>query len=84
MYQHKIVLLSSALLATSVAAAADQPADSGAAQAPLAEIVVTGSSIPTTPDTIAVPVDTLSAAQLEASGVDSKFSPTDVPPRATA
>src|ERR1700741_4866491 len=70
-YQHKIVLFSSALLATSVAGAGDQPAESGAAQEAVAEIVVTGSSIPTTPDTIAVPVDTLSAAQLEASGVDS-------------
>ncbi|HEV2139572.1 MAG TPA: TonB-dependent receptor plug domain-containing protein [Candidatus Dormibacteraeota bacterium] len=42
-----------------------------AASPQLAEIVITGSSIPTTPDTVAVPVDTLSAAQLEASGVDS-------------
>jgi outer membrane receptor protein involved in Fe transport len=70
-YQNKLALFGSALLATSVAAAADQAAESGTAQASLAEIVVTGSSIPTTPDTVAVPVDTLSAAQLEASGVDS-------------
>src|SRR6202008_1732800 len=70
-YQPKIVLFSSALLATSVAGAADQPADSGAAQEAVAEIVDTGSTIPTPPDTVAVPVDTLSAAQLEASGVDS-------------
>jgi iron complex outermembrane receptor protein len=68
---HKSAFLSSALLATSAAAAADQATESSAAPPPLAEIVITGSSIPTTPDTVAVPVDTLSAAQLEASGVDS-------------
>jgi iron complex outermembrane recepter protein len=73
-YQHKIMFLSGALLATSVVAAADQPTGPAAGATtppPLAEIVITGSSIPTTPDTVAVPVDTLNAAQLEASGVDS-------------
>jgi iron complex outermembrane recepter protein len=51
--------------------AGEAAAGSATTPAPLAEIVITGSSIPTTPDTVAVPVDTLSAAQLEASGVDS-------------
>jgi iron complex outermembrane receptor protein len=51
--------------------AGEAAAGSTTTPAPLAEIVITGSSIPTTPDTVAVPVDTLSAAQLEASGVDS-------------
>jgi iron complex outermembrane recepter protein len=51
--------------------AADAAAAGAAPPAQLHEIVVTGSSIPTTPDTVAVPVETLSAAQLEASGVDS-------------
>ncbi|HVH83339.1 MAG TPA: TonB-dependent receptor plug domain-containing protein, partial [Steroidobacteraceae bacterium] len=50
---------------------AAEAAPAAAAQAPLAEIVITGSSIPTTPDTVAVPVETLTAAQLQASGVDS-------------
>ena len=71
MYKHKSVSFSAALFATSVAAAADQGTESTATTAPVAEIVITGSSIPTTPDTVAVPVETLSAAQLEASGVDS-------------
>jgi outer membrane receptor protein involved in Fe transport len=63
------------LLATMVAVASEQPSDTAAATepepAPVAEIVVTGSSIPTTPDAVAVPVQTLSAAQLETIGVDS-------------
>jgi iron complex outermembrane receptor protein len=54
------------------ASAADAPA---AGEQPRGEeieaIVVTGSSIPTTPDEVAVPVVTLSAAQLEATGVTS-------------
>ncbi len=70
MDSRKIGFCVGALLATAVAEGADQPEATSEAQ-PLAEIIITGSSIPTTPDTIAVPVDTLSAAQLEASGVDS-------------
>jgi iron complex outermembrane recepter protein len=70
--RHNAFLIS-ALLTTSVAATAEQPTGTAVAEPEqkLAEIVVTGSSIPTTPDAVAVPVDTLSAAQLEASGVDS-------------
>jgi outer membrane receptor protein involved in Fe transport len=43
------------------------------AEAPqeVTEIVVTGSSIPTAPDQVAVPVQALTAEQLQASGVDS-------------
>ena len=64
------------VLISGAASAAGQQTDSAAPAATeatqeVAEIVVTGSSIPTTPDAVAVPVDTLSAAQLEASGVDS-------------
>jgi iron complex outermembrane receptor protein len=68
--------LVSTLLATTVAVAAEQQSDTAAptetepAQE-LAEVVVTGSSIPTTPSAIAVPIVTLDASQLEASGVDS-------------
>lgn len=79
MDKHKNPLLITVIAGAAVLGLADAQAQqageaaagSPAAQAPLAEIVVTGSSIPTNPDAVAVPVDTLSAAQLEASGVDS-------------
>ncbi|HWX35988.1 MAG TPA: TonB-dependent receptor plug domain-containing protein [Steroidobacteraceae bacterium] len=58
--------------AAGASAAADAPA---AAEQPAVEeieaIVVTGSSIPTTPDEVAVPVVRLSAADLELTGVAS-------------
>jgi iron complex outermembrane receptor protein len=74
--KRKIGFLVITLLATMVAVAAEQPSDTVAATEPeqpqeLAQIVVTGSSIPTTPDAVAVPIETLDAAQLEASGVNS-------------
>lgn len=54
------------------AAAAEPPVDSSNTDTTvLQEVVVTGSNIPTAPDEVAVPVDTLSADQLQASGVDS-------------
>jgi iron complex outermembrane recepter protein len=72
----KTGFLVSTVLATTVAVATQQQSDTAAptetepAQE-LLEVVVTGSSIPTTPDAVAVPVQTLSAAQLETIGVDS-------------
>ena len=65
-----------AMLAASAAAAgADAPPDTSAAnKEPVAEIqaiVVTGSSIPTTPDEVAVPVVVLNSEQMEALGVPS-------------
>ncbi len=76
MANSKTGFLVSTLLATTVAVAAEQQSDTAApteTEPPkeLAEVVVTGSSIPTTPDAVAVPIQTLDAAQLEASGVDS-------------
>ncbi|HLJ39065.1 MAG TPA: TonB-dependent receptor plug domain-containing protein [Steroidobacteraceae bacterium] len=73
MNNHKIGFFIASVLTSAAAAAAEPQSVStpteAAAELPM--VVVTGSSIPTTPDTVAVPVDTLSAAQLEASGVDS-------------
>ena len=69
MGHHKIGFFLATLATTTVAAAAEPP-DSGAPEE-LQEVVITGTSIPTTPDEVAVPVETLNAAQLEASGVDS-------------
>ncbi len=50
-----------------------QVSEPAAAESPqeVVEVVVTGSSIPTAPDQVAVPVQALSAEQLQASGVDS-------------
>jgi iron complex outermembrane recepter protein len=73
MRHHKIGFFLATLATTTVAAGVEPPPaapDSGAPDA-LQEVVVTGTSIPTTPDEVAVPVETLNAAQLEASGVDS-------------
>ena len=76
MDNRKTGFLVTTLLATAVAVAAEQQSDTAVATEPeqaqgLAEVVVTGSSIPTTPDAVAVPIQTLDAAQLQASGVDS-------------
>ncbi|HEY2274602.1 MAG TPA: TonB-dependent receptor plug domain-containing protein [Steroidobacteraceae bacterium] len=76
MDKYKIGFFVASVLATAAGAAAEPQsatAAAGQAEAPaeLPLIVVTGSSIPTTPDAVAVPVETLSAAQLQASGVDS-------------
>src|SRR5271165_4400299 len=65
----RMVIATLAASAAVGAHAADAPA--AAAQEPAVEIeaiVVTGSSIPTTPDGVAVPVITLSGAQLEETG----------------
>jgi len=63
--KHKIGFFIASALATAAAAAAEPQAESAAAEpAELPLIVVTGSSIPTTPDAVAVPVETLTAAQL--------------------
>lgn len=64
-----------AMLAVS-AAATGAPADAPAAATPgeaqeVGEILVTGSSIPTTPDAVAVPVVVISAEQIAATGVTS-------------
>lgn len=67
----KFGLLTSAFAVATAAAAADQPASAGSPQQELVEVIVTGSSIPTAPDAVAVPVDTLTWDQLQASGVDS-------------
>jgi iron complex outermembrane recepter protein len=57
---------------TTVAVAAEQPAGAPNSDSDeLQEVVVTGTSIPTTPDEVAVPVSILSSEALEASGVDS-------------
>ena len=71
--QHWVVgILAAAFTAavTQAAAPAGPPAVA-ATDTSLQEIIVTGTSIPTTPDEVAVPVDILDAAQLKASGVDS-------------
>jgi iron complex outermembrane receptor protein len=62
-----------ALALGAAGAVAEARADEAAAPAAeeIAEITVTGSSIPTTPDEVAVPVVVLNAAQLEATGVTS-------------
>ena len=57
------------LASTTMAVAAEPPGDTGSEE--LQEVIVTGTSIPTTPDAVAVPVEILNAQQLEASGVDS-------------
>jgi iron complex outermembrane receptor protein len=69
MEKRKWVAFFGALAAASVAAAADQaPTVDAEPEAVLEEITVTGSNLPTTPDQVAVPVVSLSAAQLQASG----------------
>lgn len=72
MESRKIGMVVAALAASAAAAGANAPAEAPAA-APAAEeigeIIVTGSSIPTTPDEVAVPVVVLNSAQLEATGV---------------
>src|SRR5579863_118671 len=64
------------LIATCATAAAAMGAETAgdateATPAAMEEVVVTGSSIPVAPDEVAVPVETLDAAALAASGVDS-------------
>ena len=73
MRKSKIGFLVTTLLATMVVAA-EQPSDTAAAteseQAQgLAEVVVTGSLLPTTPDRVAVPIITLDAKTMEQNGV---------------
>ncbi|HEY8005085.1 MAG TPA: TonB-dependent receptor plug domain-containing protein, partial [Phenylobacterium sp.] len=51
---------------TSFAAAAEAPKDNT-----VAEIVVTGSALPTTPDRIVAPVSTIDQHKIETTGVDS-------------
>ncbi len=66
------VLLAAACAAATLAeAAGDTGAGAAAPDQTLAEIVVTGTAIPTTPDEVSVPVDTLGTAQIETSGVGS-------------
>jgi iron complex outermembrane recepter protein len=69
------VLLSglSLICATRAYAQTAQPADqpSGQTSSPLKEVVVTGTLIPTNPDAVAVPVTSLDASALTATGVSS-------------
>jgi len=64
-------LLTAAATGMSADALAQQAEATAATTEEVAEVVVTGSSIPTTPDQVAVPVQALTADQLQASGVDS-------------
>ena len=69
--------LAGALAVAGVAGVRAQQPESAAPAVPesppqeIVEVVVTGSSLPTTPDQVAVPVQALTAEQLQASGVDS-------------
>jgi iron complex outermembrane receptor protein len=60
-------------LATTTMAVAAEPSDTASKSEPdeLQEVVVTGTSIPTSPDEVAVPLQILNSEQLQASGVDS-------------
>jgi iron complex outermembrane receptor protein len=60
-----------ALIAFRAAVAADNPAGSPKGAEALEEIIVTGTSIPTTPDEVAVPVVTLNASDLAQIGISS-------------
>ena len=71
MHNHGIRIVVAMLAASAAVAgarAADTPAAAPEPSVEIEAIVVTGSSIPTTPDAVAVPVVTLSAAQLDATG----------------
>ena len=74
MDNRKIGFLVGTLLATMVAVSAEPQSDTAAATEPeqaqgLAEVVVTGSLLPTTPDQVAVPIITLDAKTMEQNGV---------------
>jgi len=73
MSRQKIAAFITTTLAASMAMAAEQPATTGPKSDvdELQEVIVTGTSIPVAPDEVAVPLQLLSAEQLEASGVDS-------------
>ncbi len=71
MDNRRMGLIASLIAATSTASAADPPSSPAVPQPEVTEVVVTGSTIPTAPDAVAVPVETLSGAELQASGVDS-------------
>jgi iron complex outermembrane receptor protein len=67
------VFITTTLATTGMAVAADQSdkTPKGDSDDQLQEIVITGTSIPTAPDEVAVPVQVLNSDQLAASGVDS-------------
>jgi len=72
MSRQKIAVFITTLATTTMAIAAE-PSDTAPKSATdeLQEVIVTGTSIPTTPDQVAVPVSVLNSEQLEASGVNS-------------
>jgi iron complex outermembrane recepter protein len=66
------VLLSGlGLICATTAAAQSAAAAPSQAASPLAEVVVTGTLIPTNPDAVAVPVTSLDASSLQATGVSN-------------
>src|SRR5215472_2974804 len=72
MGRQKIAVFVATTLATTMAVAAEQSATTPKGDSDeLQEIVITGTSIPTAPDEVAVPVEVLNSDQLAASGVDS-------------
>ncbi len=73
MGQQKTGVLIATLATTTMATAAEPPSEGNTASNPdeLQEVIVTGTSIPVTPDEVAVPLQSLDASQLEASGVNS-------------
>ncbi|MDB6009090.1 MAG: hypothetical protein JWL65_1340 [Gammaproteobacteria bacterium] len=72
MGRQKTSVLIATLATTAVAVAAEPSGPAPPAEPePLQEVIVTGTSIPTAPGQVAVPVEVLNSAQLEASGVDS-------------
>lgn len=69
----KSAYVASLLVSTALAAASSVHAQAQPSPAPpsVQEIVVTGSALPTTPDAVAVPVSTVSAASIAKGGVNS-------------
>ena len=86
MGRQNIAVLITTLATTSLAVAAEPSETTPKSDSDqLQEIVITGTSIPTAPDEVAVPVEVLNSEQLEASGLDYTIvrpgGLTDEPPR---
>ena len=72
MGRQNIAVLITTIATTSLAVAAEPSETTPKSDSdPLQEIIITGTSIPTAPDDVAVPVEVLNSEQLEASGLDS-------------
>ena len=72
MGRQNIAVLITTIATTSLAVAAEPSETTPKSDSDqLQEIIITGTSIPTAPDDVAVPVEVLNSEQLEASGLDS-------------